>query len=55
MDCSQPGSSVHRILQARILEEIAFPPPGHLSNPGIELTSPAFADGFFTSEPLGKP
>ena len=25
MDCSQPGSSVHGILQARILEWVAFP------------------------------
>ena len=25
MDCSSPGSSVHRILQARILEWIAIP------------------------------
>ena len=25
VDCSQPGSSVHGILQARILEWVAFP------------------------------
>ena len=25
MDCSPPGSSVHRILQARILEWVAMP------------------------------
>ena len=25
MDCSPPGSSVHRILQARILELVAMP------------------------------
>ena len=25
MDCSPPGSSVHEILQARILEGVAFP------------------------------
>ena len=25
MDCSPPGSSVHRILQARILEGVAMP------------------------------
>ena len=25
MDCSSPGSSVHGILQARILEWVAFP------------------------------
>ena len=27
MDCSPPGSSVHRISQARILEWVAFPSP----------------------------
>ena len=28
MDCSPPGSSVHRILQARILEWVAMPSSG---------------------------
>ena len=28
MDCSPPDSSVHRILQARILEWVAIPIPG---------------------------
>ena len=40
IDCSPPGSSVHGIFQARALEWLPFPPPGHLSNPGIELVSP---------------
>ena len=34
------------------------PPPGDLSDPGIEPTtpeSPAWAGGFFTTEPPGKP
>ena len=31
------------------------PPPGHLSDPGIEPTSPVLADGFSTTEPPGKP
>ena len=35
MDCSPEGSSVHAILQARILESVAT--PGDLSNRGIEL------------------
>ena len=35
MDCSPLGSSVHRILHARILEWVASPPPGPLPNPGI--------------------
>ena len=41
MGCSRPGSSVHGILQARILEWVACPPPGDLPNPGIKCTSPA--------------
>ena len=39
MDCNPPGSSVHGILQARILERLAFPSPGDLSYPGLEPTS----------------
>ena len=34
---------------------LAFPPPGDLSHPGIEPTSPALVGGFFTAEPPGKP
>ena len=52
MDCSLPGSSVHGIIQARILEWIAMPPPEDLPNPGIKpesLMSPALAGGFFTT------
>ena len=52
MGWSPPGSSVHDISQARILEWVAFPFPGDLPNPGIEpasLMSPALADGFFTT------
>ena len=30
MDCSLPGSSVHRILQARTLEWVAMPSSGDL-------------------------
>ena len=51
MDYSSPGSSVRGILQARKLE-FPCPPPGDLSNPGIEpasLTSPELAGGFFTT------
>ena len=52
MDCSLPGSSVHEIYQARILEWVAFPTPGGLLHPGIKLmslASPALADKFFTT------
>ena len=41
-----PGSSVHDILQARISP---CPPPGDLSDPGIEPKSLALAGGFFTT------
>ena len=34
MDCSPPGSSVHGILQAGILEWVACPSPGDLSDLG---------------------
>ena len=41
MDCSPPGSSVHKILQARILEWVACPPPRifmtHALNPHLLL------------------
>ena len=39
MDCSPPGSSLHRILQARILEWLAVPSSRGSSNPGIEPES----------------
>ena len=55
VDWSLPGSSVHRSLQARILEWVAFSPPGGLPDPGIEITSPALAGGFFTTDPSRKP
>ena len=40
MDCSPPSSSVHGILQLRILEWVAFPLPWHLPDLGIKLMSP---------------
>ena len=41
MDCSLPGSSVHGILQARILEWVdMLSPPGNLPDPGIKPTYP---------------
>ena len=39
MHYSPPGSSVHGILQARILEWVAMSPPGDLHDPGIKLAS----------------
>ena len=39
--CKPTDFTVHGILQARILEWVAFPSPGDLPNPGIEPRSPA--------------
>ena len=55
MDCSPPGSSVHGISQARILEWVAISFSRDLPDPGIEPMSPALAGRFFTTEPPGKP
>ena len=52
MDFSLPGSSVHGIFQARILEWIALPSSRGSSWPGIEPSSlmpPALAGEFFTT------
>ena len=52
MDCSLPGSSVHGIFQVRILEQVPFPSPGDLPDPGIELESlmsPSLVGRFFTT------
>ena len=40
MDSSLPGSSIHEILQKRILEWIAIPFSGDLPNPGIKPMYP---------------
>ena len=59
MEWSPPGSSVHGILQAGILEWVAMPSSrGNLPDPGIEpafLTSPALAGGFFTTRATWEP
>ena len=58
MDCSSPGFSVHEIIQANSWNGLPFFAQGDLSNPGIELESPAspvLTGGFFTTEPSGKP
>ena len=51
MDHSPPGSSIHGILQARILEWVAIP----FSRGSFKPTSLALQGGFFTPEPSGKP
>ena len=58
MNCSPSGSSVHGILQARILEWVAVSSSGDLPNPGIKsvsFASPALAGRFFTTASPGKP
>ena len=52
MDHSPPGSSVHQILQARILKWVVCPSLRDFPNPGIKpmsLTFPALAGKFFTT------
>ena len=51
MDCSPPGSSVHRILQAGILEWVAIPFSRDLPDPGTELRSAALQGASLKSEP----
>ena len=55
MDCSPPGSSVHKIFRTRILMWLPFPSAGDLLNLGIQPASPASAGGFFITEPPGMP
>ena len=58
MDCGPPGSSVHGILQARILQWVAMPSSRGSSQPKdwtTSLGSSCIADVFFTAEPLGMP
>ena len=55
MDCNPPGSSVHGIPQARIVEEGSHLfTPGDLSGPGIEPGSPALETDSLLSEPPGN-
>ena len=55
MDCSPPGSWVHGILQARILEWVAMPSSRDPSDPGIEPTSPMSPALQADSSPLALP
>ena len=52
---SPPGSSVHGISQARILEWAAIPFSSGSSQPRDWICAPCLAGGFFTTEPPGKP
>ena len=56
MDCSLPGSSVHGILQVRVLEWVAMlSPPGNLPDPGVQPKSPALQADSLPTEPSWKP
>ena len=54
MDCSPPGSSVHGILQARILERVAIPFSRGSSQPGDPSWVFRIAGRFSTTEHLGS-
>ena len=49
------GYTVQGILQARILEWVAFPSPGDLPNPGIKPRSPTLQVDSLPAEPQWKP
>ena len=55
MDCSPPGSSLHGILQARIVEWIAISFSRGTSRPRDRTRVPTFQAGALPSEPPGKP
>ena len=55
IDCRLPGSSVHGILQARILQWVAIP-FSRVSSLSRDRTNVSWiADGFLTCEPTRKP
>ena len=53
MDYTSPGSSVHEVLQARILEWVAMPFSRESSNPGIKPRTRALQAGSLPPEPPG--
>ena len=55
MDCSPPGSSVHGILQARILEWVAMPSSRRSSQPRDRTRVSSLQVDSLPSEPPGKP
>ena len=55
MDCSPPGSSLHGILQAKLLEWVAMPSSRGSSWPGDKSVSPGLQTYSLLSEPPGKP
>ena len=55
MDCSQPGSSVHGLSQARILELAAFSFSRGSSRPKNQTCVSCLGRWIITNEPPGKP
>ena len=55
MDCSPRDSSVHGIVQARILEWVAIPFQRNLPDQEIKLGSPELQADSLPSEPPRKP
>jgi len=55
MDCSLPGSSVHGILQARIIEWIAISFSKGSFRPRDQTRSPTLQADYAPSEPPGSP
>ena len=53
--CDPMDYTVRGILQARILEHVAFPSPGDLPHPGIKPRTPALQVDSLSAEPQGKP
>ena len=54
MDCSPAASSVHEMLQARVLEWVAISYSRDLPNPVMEPSSPAFQVDSLSVELPGK-
>ena len=52
--CNPMDYTAHGILQARLLEWVAFHSPGDLPNPGIKPRSPALQTDSLAAEPQGK-
>ena len=55
VDADPIDYTVHGILQARILEWVAFPSPGDLPDPEVEPRCFALHEDSLMSEPPGKP
>ena len=51
LGCSPPGSSIHEILQAKILEWVVRPSSRDLPDPGIEPVSPSLQADSLPAEP----